>query len=174
MPRVFIGIGSNIDPEENVRSAVRYLAELVEVKAISTFYRTEAEGRPDEAPFYNGVLEVDTDIHPSKLKRSVLRAIEDRLGRVRVEDRYAPRTIDLDLLVYGDLVGRSGELRVPDPQIATRAFLAIPLYELAQDLVLPDSGKSIRAIAESLSLDGMEPLPDYTESLRKELECEPR
>jgi dihydroneopterin aldolase/2-amino-4-hydroxy-6-hydroxymethyldihydropteridine diphosphokinase len=169
MPRVFVGVGSNIDPERNVREALRLLRRRVPVAAISTFYRTDPEGRPEQPPFYNGVVEIATDIPPEELKRSVLRQIEDELGRRRTDDKYAPRTIDLDVLVYGDRVARSDEITVPDPQIESRAFLAVPLYELAPDLVMPGSGVPLRDVAATFEGHDMKPLIEYTEALREDV-----
>lgn len=170
MARVFIGVGSNINPEENVRQALRLLGREVPIVAISTFYRTQAEGRAGQPPFYNGVVEVVTEMPPAQLKHSVLRPIEEKLGRTRGEDKYAPRTIDLDVLLYDDLVAAEKGLRIPDPQIAQRAFLAIPLCELAPELVLPDSGLPIAEIAAAFGDHKMERLSQYTELLRKEKE----
>ncbi len=170
MARVFIGLGSNINPEQNVRQALRLLGREVRMVALSTFYRTQAEGPPGQPPFYNGVAQVETDIPPGRLKHSVLRRIEEELGRQRTEDKYAPRTIDLDVLLYDDLVVAEEGLRIPHPQIAQRAFLAIPLQELAPELTLPNSGRPIAEIAAALAHHKMEPLGDYTEVLRKEME----
>lgn len=169
MARVFIGVGSNISPEGNVRRAISLLADEVSIVGISTFYRTEAEGRPGQPPFLNGVVEVDTDVPPGELKRSILRRIEDELGRRRTEDKYAPRTIDLDVVIYDDLVLSTGDLVIPDPQIAHRPFLAIPLCELAPGLTLPGSGLRIEEAAAIHAHHSMKPLPDYTELLRKDI-----
>ncbi len=160
MARVFVGIGSNIEPERNVREAVRRLGEAVRVTGVSTFYRTEPEGRPEQPAFYNGVVEIETDLPPEELKQTVLRRIEADLGRVRSEDKYAPRTIDLDIVIY--------DRELCDPLVWERAFLAVPLCELVPDLVLR-SGKRICDIAESLPRYGMEPLPEYTQQLREEV-----
>jgi 2-amino-4-hydroxy-6-hydroxymethyldihydropteridine diphosphokinase len=169
MARAFIGIGSNIDPAENVRAAIRSLARQARLVGISTVYLTEALGRPDQPPYYNCVVEVETDVPPAELKFGLLRSIENGLGRQRTEDRYAARAIDLDLLVYGDLVLDMEGMRLPDPDILQRPFLAIPLFELAPDMVLVGYGLRISKVAASLTQDGMQPLKDYTRSLRKEL-----
>lgn len=168
MARAFIGIGSNIDPETNVFCAVRLLRRETGIARVSMFYRTLPEGRPEQPPFYNGVVEIETDIPPEKLKHSVLRKIEAELGRVRRHDKYAPRTIDLDVLIYDDLVLDTDGLRLPDPQIRERAFLAVPLCELSPELVVPGSGERVCKIAESLNGDGMTALPDFTQRLREE------
>jgi len=142
MPRAFIGVGSNIAPQENIREALRRLAQSVLIVSISTFYREPAIGRPDDPDFHNGVVEIDTDLAPITLKGKVLRGIEASLGRGRSRslDKFASRTIDLDLLLYDDLVVSSAELTLPHPDILKRAFVAVPLYEIAPTLVLPGSG----------------------------------
>jgi dihydroneopterin aldolase/2-amino-4-hydroxy-6-hydroxymethyldihydropteridine diphosphokinase len=162
-------VGSNIGPDGNIREALRRLAKSARLVSISTFYREPAIGRPEEPEFYNGVVAVDTDLPPDMLKWRVLRAIEAALGRQRGVDRYASRTIDLDLLLYGDSVLSGSELTLPDPDILKRPFIAIPLYEIAPDLVLPDVRVPIRQVAEQFSTKTMQPLDKLTRSLRNEL-----
>ena len=168
MPRAFIGIGSNIAPEKNIRAALRLLATSASIKSISTFYREPAIDRPSEPDFYNGVVAIDTDLPPMTLKLKLLRKIEAALGRRRSADKYASRTIDLDLLVYGDLVVSSKQLTLPDPDILTRAFVAVPLCEIAPELLLPGLGVPICEVAERLPKEGMQPLPEFTRTLQKE------
>lgn len=168
MARAFIAIGSNINPAENVRAAIWSLARQTRLGGISMVYRTDAIGRPEQPPYYNCVVEIETDAPPLEVKHGILRRIEDDLGRKRTGDKYAPRTIDLDLILYGDLALDAQDLKLPDPEILERPFLAIPLFELAPDLVLPGSGRPIGEIAAGLKQDGMQPLPDYVERLREE------
>jgi 2-amino-4-hydroxy-6-hydroxymethyldihydropteridine diphosphokinase len=172
MARAFISVGSNINAEANVRAAVRLLAQAVRIVGVSTFYATQPIGRPEQSAFYNGVLEVETDIPPRDLKRSVLRRIEHELGRERTGDKYAARTIDLDVLLYDDQVQDTEDLVLPDPDIVQRAFLAVPLCELAPDLVLPGSGRLIRVVAARFSGQQMKPLQEYTDLLREEAQHE--
>jgi dihydroneopterin aldolase/2-amino-4-hydroxy-6-hydroxymethyldihydropteridine diphosphokinase len=169
MTRAFIGIGSNIEPAENVRAATRGLARQTRLVAISTVYLTEAVGRTEQPPYYNCVVEIETEAPPADIKFGLLRGIENKLGRQRTADKYAPRTIDLDLIVYGDLTLDAEGIKLPDPEILERPFLAIPLSELAPDLVLAGYGLRIGEVAAKLPPDGMQPLPDYTKSLREEL-----
>jgi 2-amino-4-hydroxy-6-hydroxymethyldihydropteridine diphosphokinase len=166
MARVFVSIGSNIDAPANVRAAVQALAGIVSLAAISTVYCSEAEGRPGQPPFYNCVVEIQTDLQPADLKYKVLRNIEAELGRQRTQDKYAPRTIDLDLILYENLILNTDGILIPDPEILHRAFLAMPLAELDPDLVIPGTGVPVSNIAASLRKDAMEPLLSYTESLR--------
>jgi dihydroneopterin aldolase/2-amino-4-hydroxy-6-hydroxymethyldihydropteridine diphosphokinase len=166
MAQAFISVGANIKPEENIREAVYRLAQATHMTAISMFYRGPAIDRPDQPDFYNGVVGIETDLSPAALKRGVLHTIEAGLGRNRSADKYAARTIDLDLLLYDDWIVSDEQLRLPNPDIVTRAFVAIPLYELAPDLVLPDSGVPIREVAERFETDDMKRLPEYTRQLR--------
>ncbi|MFQ6099416.1 MAG: 2-amino-4-hydroxy-6-hydroxymethyldihydropteridine diphosphokinase [Armatimonadota bacterium] len=168
MARAFISVGSNVNPERNVPAALRLLSRGVRTMRISTFYATEPLGHPEQPTFYNGVVEVETDFPPHDLKHGLLRCIEDQLGRQRGDDRYAPRTIDLDVLLYDDVVADDEDLRLPDPHIFERPFLATALRELCPDLVLPGSEQRIADVAARLDQSGMQPLPEFTRLLRKE------
>jgi dihydroneopterin aldolase/2-amino-4-hydroxy-6-hydroxymethyldihydropteridine diphosphokinase len=129
--RAFIAVGSNVAPEENIPEAFGQLRNHARVIACSTFYRTPPLNRPEQPAFINGVWEIETGLLPRAMKFDLLRPIEARLGRVRSKDKYAPRPIDLDILLYGAWVMDEEDLRIPDPDIYSRAFLAWPLYELA-------------------------------------------
>lgn len=168
MNRTFIGIGSNISPESNVPRALRMLKDTQILVCISSFYVTEPIGHPGQPLFYNGVAEILTVMPPGALRRS-LRDIESTLGRVRTADRYAPRSVDLDILIYEDLVLDSAEFQIPDPDIHCRPFVAWPLAELAPDLILPGSTTTVESIARDLDRSGMRELVEFTRDLRKEL-----
>ena len=168
MARAFIGIGSNIEPEKNIRDAVLSLARQTRVAGISMVYCTDALDRPEQPHYFNCVVEIETEAPPAEVKHGILRPIENSLGRKRSEDKYAPRTIDLDLILYGDLAMDAEEIKLPDPEILERPFLAIPLFELAPDLVLAGYNLRIGEIAARLSQDGMRPLEAYTRLLREE------
>ncbi len=169
MARAFVSVGSNIDPEDNVRKAVRLLGAQTRIKAISTVYLTEPIGRAGQPPYYNCVLEIETGDLPLDLKRTVLRHIEESLGRTRDNDKFAPRPIDLDLILYDDIMMDGEELTLPDPDILQRPFLAMSLYELVPDLVLPGSGKRIADITARMPQKMMTPLGSYTDMLREEI-----
>lgn len=158
MPRVFIEIGSNTRTEENIRKAIKLLADRTKIVAISTFYISELLGRSNQPHFYNGVVEIETNLPPLEFKNLLLR-----------ENKYAPRTIDLDIIIYEDMVISTSHLVIQDPEISNRPFLAIHLYELAPELILPDSGQPLREIANKFSNYNMKALPKYTQLLRKEL-----
>ncbi len=169
MIRAFIGVGSNIEPSTNTEKAIRMLAHETQITGISMVYLTAAEGRPGQPPYYNCVVEIETDLPPTILKKQILRGIEAKLGRVRTEDEFAARTIDLDLILYGELVMNSDDLTLPDPNILRRPFLAIPLRELIAGSILPGFGLRIDDIAESLMGSPMKPLASYTKQIRKDL-----
>ncbi|HUW26801.1 MAG TPA: 2-amino-4-hydroxy-6-hydroxymethyldihydropteridine diphosphokinase [Gallionella sp.] len=168
MVRAFIAIGSNIDSEKNVRAAIRSIAGQTQLVGISMVYCTDALDRPQQPPYFNCVVEIKTEAPPAEVKHAILRPIENELGRKRTRDKYAARTIDLDLIVYGDLIMDEEDIHLPDPDILERPFLATPLFELAPDLVLAGYGLQIGEIAAKLPHDGMQPLEDYARLLRNE------
>jgi 2-amino-4-hydroxy-6-hydroxymethyldihydropteridine diphosphokinase len=139
MTEIYVAVGANVEPEANILRALDRLQGAVRVVATSTFCRTEPERRPRQPAFLNGVWRLDTDLEPRPLKFDLLRPIEAELGRVRSADKDAPRPIDLDLVLYGGRVVCEPDLRLPDPEIRRRPFVAVPLLELAPELVLPDS-----------------------------------
>ena len=164
--QAFVAVGSNINPAVNVQAAIRALTLHTSIIAVSNVYYTEPEGPPGQPSFYNCVLEIRTASTPEALKTQVLRHIEADLGRRRTVDKFAPRTIDLDLIVYGDLVLDTPDLVLPDPQIRHRPFLAVPLSELAPDMKLPGTASSLAELAANLPSGGLRPLTAYTERLR--------
>jgi 2-amino-4-hydroxy-6-hydroxymethyldihydropteridine diphosphokinase len=125
----FIAVGSNIEPEKYIPQALHCLKQLVTVTASSTFYCTKALGRPDQPDFINGLWQVQTTHLPYHIKHHILHNIENRLGRTRTTDKYAPRTIDLDLILYNDLQIHTPDLVLPHPDVE-RPFVYVPLYEL--------------------------------------------
>ena len=172
--RAFIAVGSNISPEENVRAALLILARQEQIVDVSTIYRTAPEDRPDQPDFYNCVVEIKTEKTPEKLKYQVLRHIEAGLGRQRTSDKSAPRTIDLDLMLYDNLILDTDRLVLPDPEISSRSFLATCLSELAPDLILPGTNSRIADLSARFSPDNMHPLEDYTARVRSDLHLSER
>lgn len=147
--RVFVGLGSNVgDRLANLQAAVDALrSETVSsVIRVSSVYETDPVG-PAQPDFLNAVAELETDLSAIELLRR-MKAIEERLGRLPRE-RRGPREIDLDLLVYGDhLVDEEG-VRVPHPEIANRAFVLVPLEEVAPDLEVPGAGSVASLLART-------------------------
>ena len=162
----YVAVGSNVRPERNVPAALRLLARKVEVLAVSTFYRTAPLSRPDQPYFLNGVLAVRTAGGSRMLKFDVLRPIEAELGRRRAADRDAARTIDLDVVLYGDRVVDEPDLKIPAPDI-DRPFVAVPLLELAPDLVLPHTCQALSCLWSGRGTCGMTADPDCTKAVRE-------
>jgi 2-amino-4-hydroxy-6-hydroxymethyldihydropteridine diphosphokinase len=154
--RVFVAIGSSLAPEEHVPGALARLDAAAGVKAVSTFYATPALERPDDPPFVNGVAEVGGALGPAEL-REELRRIEAAEGRVRLADRYAPRTLDLDLIAYDDLEVQTETLTLPHPHALKRAFVLVPLAEIRPGRKI--GGRSVKAALAELSRAGIERLP---------------
>lgn len=161
MARAFIGIGANLDPEANILRALGLLSRRARVVGVSTFYRTPAEGRLEQPDYVNGVVAIETDLPPRELKEGVLEGIEARLGRRRTGDKLAARPIDLDLLLYEDLVVHEPGLALPHPDIERRPFVAIPLAELAPERVLPGTVQLLQDVAAKCSSARLEPLPSF-------------
>lgn len=137
MPTItYIGIGSNVgDKTANCLQAVELLAEAGRIIAVSSLYYTEPVGLKAQDDFINAVVELETDLLPAELL-AVCHAVEERLERRRTV-RWGPRTIDLDILLYGDLVMDQPDLVIPHPLMAARKFVLAPLAELAPDTVHP-------------------------------------
>ena len=152
MPPVLchIAVGSNIEPEKNIPAGLWRLAERVCLTRASTFYRTAPLERPEQDDYLNGVVEAAHEGGPAAL-RELLRQVEAETGRVRTADKFAARTIDLDLALYGDRVIDSPRLVLPDPDILTRAHVALPLADLAPDFRHPVTGQTLAAIAASFA-----------------------
>jgi dihydroneopterin aldolase/2-amino-4-hydroxy-6-hydroxymethyldihydropteridine diphosphokinase len=163
----FIAVGSNIRPEANITAALVLLSDVVHVTGISTMYRTMPLQRPEQSPFINGVWRIATELEPRVLKFETLRGIERQLGRVRTEDAYAPRTMDLDIALYGDCVIEEDDLVVPDPDVVKRPFLAIPIVELAPEIHLPGSERPLAEHPVCRLSEGMTALHELTRRLKE-------
>ena len=148
MHRAYLLLGSNIDKQRNMKSAIRLLTEHCHVIAVSSIYETTPVGRTDQPNFFNVAVIIDTKLPASALKWQVLRRIERRLGRIRTADRNAPRTIDLDIVLYDDEVFELDGSPIPDPAILAFPHVALPLAEIAPDYVHPITGKTLAEIAE--------------------------
>ena len=147
MPRAFIGIGSNVNREQNILSGINELKGLGSDLAISTVFESKAYGFKGDN-FYNLVIGMDTELSAYNFNLK-LSGIEDQHGRERNVPRISSRTLDLDLLIYGDLINHDQELDVPRKDILTYAFVLKPLAEIAGELRHPETGMLIREIWES-------------------------
>jgi 2-amino-4-hydroxy-6-hydroxymethyldihydropteridine diphosphokinase len=146
--RAYVGLGANLGPREvTLLRAVDLLAEAegVDVVAVSQLRETDPVGVVDQPMFLNGVVALETSLSARDLL-ALLLAVERELGRVRAE-RWGPRTVDLDLLVYGDDVVDEPGLRVPHPRVRERRFALEPLAELDPDLAIPGLGRVSDALA---------------------------
>jgi len=139
-----IGVGSNIDAEEHIPTAVRQMHSSFEAVQVSTFYWTKPLLDLDQDRYANGVVRVVTQLPVFELKE-LLRRFESEAGRRRSREHFAPRTLDLDLLTYGD--GILPEAGLPDDDLLERDFVLLPAAELAPDWVHPEVGISLAQLA---------------------------
>jgi 2-amino-4-hydroxy-6-hydroxymethyldihydropteridine diphosphokinase len=143
MPLVYVALGANLgDREGTIRTALRRLDghEQIEVERVSSLRETDPVGYEEQPPFLNGVARLRTDLEPRELL-TLLLDLERDLGRTRHGPRFGPRTIDLDILLYGDRIIDEPGLRVPHPRMGERAFVLEPLAELDPDLEVPGRGR---------------------------------
>jgi len=148
MNDAYIFIGSNVERETNYLHAITRLSELGDLIAASPVYDTPALGGDPHAPrFYNGAARLETELPPHALRRA-LRKIELEMGRVRTADKFAPRTIDLDLVLYDDVKMDDGELTLPDPYLFERGFMARILARVNPYYVIPPDGPTLAELAQ--------------------------
>jgi 2-amino-4-hydroxy-6-hydroxymethyldihydropteridine diphosphokinase len=146
---VLLSLGSNIEPEKHLSLAARQLEVSFPRPAFSRVFQTKPVGAPDSPWFLNAAALIQTDLTAQELKFDVLRPLENRLGRRRQVDRNAPRTIDLDIALFGQriIVDRSCGVEIPDPEILTCGHVALPLADVAPDTVHPQTGQTLAQIA---------------------------
>lgn len=150
MTKAYISLGSNLgDRAANLDEAVRQLSRTEGIGNLrrSGIRETEPVGRTDQPKFLNCVVEVETTLEPLELLDRC-QEIERRLGRTRTR-RWGPRTIDLDILLFGDVIVRTDRLTLPHPEMTRRRFVLEPLCELAPDLVLP-GGRTVRELLKEV------------------------
>ena len=139
--RAFLALGSNIAPETNLPAAVERLADYGSVVRVSTVWESRPVGDTDQANFLNAAVLLETPLSAEELKRVAIAEIEQSLGRERdPQNKNAARTIDIDIALFNQDVLSVGENRIPDPEILTRPFLAMPLAELDPEYVYPTDG----------------------------------
>jgi len=150
--RVFVTLGSNIDPVVNLQAAVAQLHahDAVSLVAVSPAHETAPVGTVDQANFLNAATLVETSMSASALKSSVLQPIEQTLGRVRTEDKNAARTIDLDIALFNHDVLDLASRHIPDPDILKYPHVAVPLADLAPYYIHPETGQTLAEIARDL------------------------
>jgi len=143
MEQVYVGLGSNLaDPRAQVERASRALAALPQTRLVqrSRLYRSAPWGRADQPEFVNAVVALQTELTPRELLEALLK-IERAAGRARDATRWGPRVLDLDILVFGDRLIDEPGLHVPHPHLHERAFVLLPLAEIAPDLIVPGHGR---------------------------------
>lgn len=158
LTRALIGLGSNVgDRLQFLQRAVRHLGETigVQVRDVSTVYETEPVGPAAQGWFLNAVVAVDTRLSPVTLLQQT-QAIERALGR-EITYHWGPRTIDLDILLYGDTQVNTATLTIPHAELCQRAFVMIPLLELVPGLVLPDGTEVSACLSRLMPLQQVRP-----------------
>lgn len=140
MTQVFLGLGSNLDREKNIRAGLHALTNIFGDLKLSQVYESESVGFKG-SNFYNLVASLQTDLTIAELSET-LKKIEDENGRVRTGPKYSPRTLDIDILTYGDFVGVEAGVDLPRAEITENAFVLLPLSELVPDELHPHLKKS--------------------------------
>ena len=157
--RCYIGLGANLTaPMAQLQRAVVALQQLPDSQlvAVSSFYGSKPMGPQDQPDYVNAVAAIDTRLLPEQLL-DALQQIEQQQGRVRKAERWGPRTLDLDILLYGDHVISTERLTVPHYGLREREFVLYPLYEIAPTLSLPD-GTVLSSLLAQVPVNGLQKL----------------
>ncbi len=156
MHTVYLGLGTNLgDRRRNLEAAIRALPPQVLVKTQSKLYETPAWGYEDQPAFLNAAVKAETELEPEELL-AYLKGLEVRLGRTATF-RWGPRLIDMDILFYDDLIREAPTLVIPHPHLHERAFVLVPMMDIAPDLVHPVTGKTIRQMLETVNAEDVRP-----------------
>lgn len=143
----YLSLGSNIDPERHLPAAVARLAQFGYVRAVSSVWETLPVGFSNQPNFLNAALLLETDLSAQALREEAIAAVEAELGRVRTREKNAPRTIDIDIMLFNRDILQVGRRHIPDPEVLERSFVAIPLAEIAPNYVHPETGQTLQDIA---------------------------
>ena len=160
MDRVYIGLGSNLaEPRRQLRSALDALTRIpdTQLAAVSSLYLSDPLGPPDQPRYHNAVAALNTSLPPLALL-DALQAIELAHGRQRKAERWGPRTLDLDILLFGDRLIGDARLTVPHYHMHARAFVLYPLAEIAPDGLQLADGRSLAVLVASCPYEGLERL----------------
>lgn len=152
MPVVYIALGSNLQhPLKQVQLAISMLSKLKDITllSVSPFYRSVPLGPANQPDFLNAVIKVKTSLSPESLF-DMLQKIELRQGRQRQKERFSPRTLDLDILLYDDLILNSSQLTIPHYDLKNREFVLYPLFDIEPDLLFPDGESLVDRLKKTL------------------------
>jgi len=153
VPVVFLGLGTNLgDRRGNLQIAVRSLARAGTVRKVSALYETAPVG-PEQPMFYNAACEIETELGPRELL-AITQEVQREMGRPDDDERWGPRLIDIDILLYGREVVEEDGLVIPHPEMLKRAFVLVPLIEIAPGVRHPN-GRTIAALAEAVGDEGV-------------------
>jgi 2-amino-4-hydroxy-6-hydroxymethyldihydropteridine diphosphokinase len=158
MTIVYIGLGSNMEsPRQHITTAIQSLSEIQSTRMIkkSSLYKSKPVGPQDQDDYINAVVQIETELEPIELL-NCLQEIENEHGRVRNE-RWGPRTLDLDILMIDEETIQNDRLTIPHPEISNRSFVLVPLAEIAPDCRIPGKGLA-RDLLLDLDQDGLEVL----------------
>lgn len=159
MARAYLGLGSNLgNREANLQMALRALTRMAQVTQVSSLYETDPVG-PQQPPFCNAACEIETGLRPRALLRFV-ESIEHEIGRRPGEERWGPRPIDIDILLYGEGIVDEDGLVIPHPEMLNREFVMVPLAEIAPNAAFPGRDETIGALAGTLDASGVQKLAD--------------
>ena len=155
MIKVYIGLGSNLnDPQSQLKKAIISLEMVPSTSVVrtSSFYKSKPVGPQDQPDYINAVVELDTELSAHVLM-DFLQGIENEQGRVR-EQKWGPRTLDLDILLYGDEIIKGDHLEVPHIEMHKRGFVLLPLDEISPDCVIPGVG-SVQTLLQQVNTDDL-------------------
>ncbi|NCF65254.1 MAG: 2-amino-4-hydroxy-6-hydroxymethyldihydropteridine diphosphokinase [Chloroflexi bacterium] len=155
MNRVFLLLGSNIAKEDNLPAAITLLHAMARVISLSSVYESVPMGLKEQPNFFNLAALIETDLDPVQIKQQIIQPIEIELRRQRQADKNAPRTIDVDIILYNeeiiDYTPDDGQVRhIPDPDLLHFAHVAVPVAEIAPDKRHPETGQTLADIATQL------------------------
>jgi len=163
----YLSLGSNIKPEENIIAAVTLLAEMTRLVAVSPVWETKPIGFTNQPNFLNAAAIVETDLDAGQFVENVAHVIEDYLGRMRQPNKNAPRTIDIDLILFNHQIFKLNRHHIPSPELLERSFVAIPLAAIAPNIRHPETGQTLQDIADSFDVapDEMRLHPNVSETV---------
>jgi 2-amino-4-hydroxy-6-hydroxymethyldihydropteridine diphosphokinase len=165
----YLSLGSNIEPERNLPAAVALLEQFGHVRAVSSVWQSAPVGFAAQADFLNAAVILETTLSAQRLRERAIAQIEESLKRVRMENKNAPRTIDIDIMLFNEEVLSLGQRHIPDAEVLERPFVAIPLAEIAPDYVHPETGQTLTQIADQFAPEsaGMSRRDDVTLSMKR-------